>query len=66
VADCEALLLPISFEKSQLVPLKRVVFCGFLLDFTTGLVHVPREKAAGILPPALWLMAGRRLAAACC
>jgi hypothetical protein len=41
VADCEALNLPISFEKSQLVPLRRVVFCGFLLDFTTGLVHVP-------------------------
>jgi hypothetical protein len=49
VADCERLGLPINFEKSVLVPVQRLVWLGWLLDFETGLVHIEDAKAQEIL-----------------
>jgi|TARA_B110001469_G_scaffold70875_1_gene67362 hypothetical protein len=49
IKDCTDLGLPISFEKSCLQPVQRIVFCGYLLDFATGKVHIPNEKAVKIL-----------------
>ena len=49
VRDCEILQIPISFEKSCLVPVQRIVWCGWLLDFETGLLHIETKKATGIL-----------------
>jgi len=49
VDDCEKLQLRLSFEKSILVPVQRLVWCGWLLDFSTGLVHIENKKADKIL-----------------
>ena len=49
VADCKALGLPISFTKSVLEPVQRLVWCGFLLDFRSGRIHITNDKAGRIL-----------------